>query len=86
VQSADLLYWIGPDMEGFLPRVLKTRTAAVGGGTDLAGPEAASFLPRTAIPTRRMLPNMITIIALARWMPTCGWRLQCTGDCSQNGG
>ena len=25
VQSADLLYWIGPDMEGFLPRVLKGR-------------------------------------------------------------
>jgi zinc transport system substrate-binding protein len=27
VQSADLLYWIGPDMEGFLPRVLATREA-----------------------------------------------------------
>ncbi|OOV97112.1 zinc ABC transporter substrate-binding protein ZnuA [Pseudomonas sp. MF4836] len=26
VQSVDLLYWIGPDMEGFLPRVLKSRT------------------------------------------------------------
>ncbi len=26
VQSADLLYWIGPDMEGFLPRVIKGRT------------------------------------------------------------
>ncbi|MEE8875295.1 zinc ABC transporter substrate-binding protein ZnuA [Pseudomonas helleri] len=26
VQSADLLYWIGPDMEGFMPRVIKTRT------------------------------------------------------------
>ena len=26
VQDADLLYWIGPDMEGFLPRVIKTRT------------------------------------------------------------
>lgn len=25
VQSADLLYWIGPDMEGFLPRVLGDR-------------------------------------------------------------
>ena len=25
VQSADLLYWIGPDMEGFMPRVIKTR-------------------------------------------------------------
>ncbi|WP_169901998.1 metal ABC transporter solute-binding protein, Zn/Mn family [Pseudomonas gessardii] len=25
VQSVDLLYWIGPDMEGFLPRVLKGR-------------------------------------------------------------
>ncbi|MDG1579441.1 zinc ABC transporter substrate-binding protein [Pseudomonas sp. GOM6] len=25
VQSADLLYWIGPDMEGFLPRVLDGR-------------------------------------------------------------
>lgn len=27
VQSADLLYWIGPDMETFLPRVLKGREA-----------------------------------------------------------
>jgi zinc transport system substrate-binding protein len=26
VQSVDLIYWIGPDMEGFLPRVLKGRT------------------------------------------------------------
>ena len=26
VQSVDLLYWIGPDMESFLPRVLKGRT------------------------------------------------------------
>ncbi|WP_431080650.1 zinc ABC transporter substrate-binding protein [Pseudomonas thivervalensis] len=26
VQSVDLLYWIGPDMEGFLPRVLNGRT------------------------------------------------------------
>lgn len=25
VGDADLLYWIGPDMEGFLPRVLETR-------------------------------------------------------------
>ncbi|WP_407926459.1 zinc ABC transporter substrate-binding protein ZnuA [Aquipseudomonas ullengensis] len=27
VQSADLLYWIGPDMETFLPRVLASRQA-----------------------------------------------------------
>ena len=27
VQSADLLYWIGPDMEGFMPRVLNGRAA-----------------------------------------------------------
>ncbi|MGL6244070.1 zinc ABC transporter substrate-binding protein [Pseudomonas sp.] len=26
VQSVDLVYWIGPDMEGFLPRVLNGRT------------------------------------------------------------
>src|SRR5476649_304989 len=26
VQSVDLLYWIGPDMESFLPRVLKGRS------------------------------------------------------------
>lgn len=34
VQSADLLYWIGPDMESFLPRVLASRqspTVAVQG-------------------------------------------------------
>jgi zinc transport system substrate-binding protein len=29
VQESDLLYWIGPDMEGFLPRVLKSRTLPV---------------------------------------------------------
>jgi zinc transport system substrate-binding protein len=29
VQEFDLLYWIGPDMEGFLPRVLKSRTLPV---------------------------------------------------------
>ncbi|MHC8303542.1 zinc ABC transporter substrate-binding protein [Pseudomonas sp. PB3P13] len=27
VQSVDLLYWIGPDMEGFMPRVLNGRTS-----------------------------------------------------------
>lgn len=26
VRDSDLLYWIGPDMESFLPRVLKSRT------------------------------------------------------------
>lgn len=29
VQQSELLYWIGPDMEGFLPRVLKSRTLPV---------------------------------------------------------
>nr|WP_314477707.1 zinc ABC transporter substrate-binding protein [uncultured Pseudomonas sp.] len=28
VADADLLYWIGPDMEGFLPRVLASRSKA----------------------------------------------------------
>ena len=37
VQSVDLLYWIGPDMEGFLPRVLKGRTQPVLAVQDLPG-------------------------------------------------
>ena len=37
VQSADLLYWIGPDMEGFLPRVLKGRTLPSVALQDLPG-------------------------------------------------
>ncbi|MBU0902052.1 MULTISPECIES: zinc ABC transporter substrate-binding protein ZnuA [Pseudomonas] len=28
VQSADLLYWVGPDLESFLPRVLSSRAKA----------------------------------------------------------
>lgn len=37
VQSVDLLYWIGPDMETFLPRVLKNRTATTVAVQDLPG-------------------------------------------------
>lgn len=37
VQQSDLLYWIGPDMEGFLPRVLKSRTLPVVAVQSLAG-------------------------------------------------
>ena len=43
VQSADLLYWIGPDMETFLPRVLKGRTAASVAVQDLAGMKLRRF-------------------------------------------
>lgn len=37
VQSVDLLYWIGPNMEGFLPRVLNGRTLPSIAVQDLPG-------------------------------------------------
>lgn len=37
VQSVDLLYWIGPDMEGFLPRVLSGRSQPSVAVQDLPG-------------------------------------------------
>jgi zinc transport system substrate-binding protein len=43
VQSVDLLYWIGPDMEGFLPRVLKGRTQPVLAVQDLPGLKLRHF-------------------------------------------
>jgi zinc transport system substrate-binding protein len=43
VQSVDLLYWIGPDMEGFLPRVLKGRTLPSVSVQDLPGLKLRRF-------------------------------------------
>ena len=43
VQSADLLYWIGPDMEGFLPRVLKGRSLPSVALQDLPGLKLRRF-------------------------------------------
>lgn len=43
VQSVDLLYWIGPDMEGFLPRVLNGRTLPSVAVQDLAGMKLRRF-------------------------------------------
>ncbi|SQF93465.1 high-affinity zinc uptake system protein ZnuA [Paucimonas lemoignei] len=43
VQSADLLYWIGPDMESFLPRVLKNRTLPVVAVQSLPGMHLRHF-------------------------------------------
>lgn len=43
VQSADLLYWIGPDMEGFLPRVLKGRNLPSVAVQDLSGLKLRHF-------------------------------------------
>lgn len=43
VQSADLLYWIGPDMEGFLPRVLKGRSLPTVSVQDLGGLKLRHF-------------------------------------------
>ena len=43
VQSVDLLYWIGPDMEGFLPRVLKGRTLPSIAVQDLPGLKLRHF-------------------------------------------
>nr|WP_302056030.1 zinc ABC transporter substrate-binding protein [Pseudomonas sp. SBB6] len=37
VGDVELLYWIGPDMEGFLPRVLKTRSKPSVAVQDLPG-------------------------------------------------
>lgn len=43
VQSVNLLYWIGPDMETFLPRVLKNRTATTVAVQDLPGMQLRRF-------------------------------------------
>lgn len=43
VQSVDLLYWIGPDMEGFLPRVLKGRSLPSVAVEDLPGMKLRHF-------------------------------------------
>lgn len=43
VQSVDLLYWIGPDMEGFLPRVLKGRNLPSVAVQDLPGLKLRRF-------------------------------------------
>jgi zinc transport system substrate-binding protein len=43
VQSVDLLYWIGPDMEGFLPRVLNGRTQPSVAVQDLPGLKLRRF-------------------------------------------
>jgi zinc transport system substrate-binding protein len=43
VQSVDLLYWIGPDMEGFLPRVLNGRTLPSVAVQDLPGLQLRHF-------------------------------------------
>ncbi|WP_426237102.1 zinc ABC transporter substrate-binding protein [Pseudomonas sp. TWP3-2] len=43
VQSVDLLYWIGPSMEGFLPRVLNGRTLPSIAVQDLPGMKLRHF-------------------------------------------
>ena len=43
VQSVDLLYWIGADMEGFLPRVLNSRTLPSVAVQDLPGLKLRRF-------------------------------------------
>jgi zinc transport system substrate-binding protein len=43
VQSVDLLYWIGPDMEGFLPRVLQGRSLPSIAVQDLPGLKLRRF-------------------------------------------
>ncbi|MDZ5432772.1 zinc ABC transporter substrate-binding protein ZnuA [Pseudomonas fluorescens] len=43
VQSVDLLYWIGPDMEGFLPRVLNGRSLPSVAVQDLPGLKLRHF-------------------------------------------
>lgn len=43
VADADLLYWIGPDMEGFLPRVLGSRSKATVSVQSLPGMKLRHF-------------------------------------------
>ncbi|NBF00704.1 zinc ABC transporter solute-binding protein [Pseudomonas sp. Fl5BN2] len=43
VQTVDLLYWVGPDMEGFLPRVLKGRSLPSVAVQDLPGMKLRHF-------------------------------------------
>jgi zinc transport system substrate-binding protein len=43
VQSVDLVYWIGPDMEGFLPRVLNGRSLPSVAVQDLPGLKLRRF-------------------------------------------
>lgn len=43
VADADLLYWIGPDMEGFLPRVLSSRAKPSVAVQSLAGMQLRHF-------------------------------------------
>lgn len=43
IGEVDLLYWIGPDMEGFLPRVLKTRSKTTVAVQDLPGLKLRRF-------------------------------------------
>ncbi|MEA3234428.1 zinc ABC transporter substrate-binding protein [Pseudomonas mosselii] len=43
VADADLLYWIGPDMEGFLPRVLKSRAKPTVAVQSLSGMQLRHF-------------------------------------------
>jgi zinc transport system substrate-binding protein len=43
VGDADLLYWIGPDMEGFLPRVLGSRAKPTVAVQSLAGMQLRHF-------------------------------------------
>lgn len=43
VQAVDLVYWIGPDMEGFLPRVLNGRTLPSVAVQDLPGLKLRRF-------------------------------------------
>jgi zinc transport system substrate-binding protein len=43
VQAVDLVYWIGPDMEGFLPRVLKGRALPSVAVQDLPGLKLRHF-------------------------------------------
>lgn len=43
VSDVELLYWIGPDMEGFLPRVLKGRSKTTVAVQDLPGLQLRHF-------------------------------------------
>lgn len=73
VGDVELLYWIGPDMEGFLPRVLKGRSKPSVAVQDLPGLHLRHFGEDSHCMTK-MATNTITTIAQAVSMPTSGCR------------
>ena len=73
VQSVDLVYWIGPNIEGFLPRVLNGRPLPSVAVQDLPGLKLQRFA-KIATPMLKKPTSMITITVPAASTRTCGYR------------